>query len=168
MIRVIKGDVTQTPVEAIGVLNNPLGNWFGGVDQAIQKVAGQQYHDQVRQAIAAGQFTNAQVLVAHQITAHAGQFTDIIFCCDDLDRRWPVYQLVFRVLMKAKEAGYKSIALPVFRTGYAVGLFPNIRETVAGISQAVKDFQSVEPDLEITIVIYDDPEAQRLLEASFD
>ena len=43
----MKGDITRTAtVDAIVTLINSGGMWFGGVDGAIQRVAGGQYHAQ--------------------------------------------------------------------------------------------------------------------------
>lgn len=45
----MKGDITRmASVNAIVTLINSEGAWFGGVDGAIQRVAGGQYHAQAR------------------------------------------------------------------------------------------------------------------------
>jgi len=50
-IAVQDGDITKIPTNAILTAINSGGLWFGGIDGAIQRIAGNHYHNQVATAI---------------------------------------------------------------------------------------------------------------------
>jgi O-acetyl-ADP-ribose deacetylase (regulator of RNase III) len=45
-VSVIEGDITRINADAIVTAINSAGMWFGGIDDAIQRAAGDFYHNQ--------------------------------------------------------------------------------------------------------------------------
>ena len=81
-IQVIDGDITQTPADAIMTAINSGGMWFGGVDGAIMRAAGNSYHAQASEAMP---LSDLDVVVAKGDRArHQGQFDNVVFVVDDL------------------------------------------------------------------------------------
>ena len=161
--RVLTGDLTQTvPVDAIVTLINSGEMWFGGVDGAIRRVAGNVYHDQVSAVARLRELNNMQVVVAQgDHNQHRGSFDDVIFVVDDLES--PLNELVSAALEAAQSAGYKSIAFPLMRTGVMLGAVePDVYAVVAQMRQAFEAFAD-ESDMSIFVVVYNDPEAIKIL-----
>ncbi len=163
-VQVRSGDITTIPVDAIVTLINSEGMWSGGVDRAINSVAGNRYH---RQAGAMTPLRNQQVVVAkgdHEL--HLGEFDDVIFVVDDLEG--PVGPLVKSALEAAKEHGYKRLAFPAIRTGVTLGVHPDepdARTTVQAIAKATHDFYTENHNLDIVVyfVVYSNAGTQRML-----
>ncbi|MCE7897799.1 hypothetical protein DYH11_01120 [Candidatus Microgenomates bacterium CPR3] len=152
-----KGDLTRTvSVDAIVTLINSGKAWFGGIDGAIQRVAGGMYHAQAAEM----RLRNKQVVIAKgDRSMHRGNFDDVIFVVDDLQS--PLNELVSAALKAAQNAGYQSIAFPMMRTGVMMGAVePNVRAVVAQMRQA---FEAFSVDMDVYVVVYDDPEAVKLL-----
>ena len=152
-----KGDLTRTvSVDAIVTLINSGGAWFGGIDGAIQRVAGGMYHAQAAEV----RLRNKQVVIAKgSRRMHRGNFDDVIFVVDDL--KSPLNELVSVALEAARNAGYQSVAFPMMRTGVMMGAVePNVRAVVAQMRQA---FEAFSADMDVYVVVYDDPEAVKLL-----
>lgn len=152
-----KGDLTRTvSVDAIVTLINSGGAWFGGIDGAIQRVAGGMYHAQAAEV----KLRNKQVVIAKgRRDMHRGNFDDVIFVVDDLQS--PLNELVSVALKAAQNAGYQSIAFPMMRTGVMMGAVePDVRAVVA---QMRKAFDAFSADMNVYVVVYDDPEAVKLL-----
>ena len=90
---------------------------------------------------------------------HRGNFDDVIFVVDDLQS--PLNELVSIALKAAQNAGYQSVAFPMMRTGVMIGVVePNVRAVVA---QMRKAFEAFSADMDVYVVVYDDPEAVKLL-----
>ncbi len=155
------GDVTKAAkVDALVTLINSGGMWFGGVDGAIKRLARGHYHTQA----AAVQLSDGNVVLAKKGTyQHSGSFTDVIFVVDDL--RKPLGNLVYSALNAAKDAGYKTLALPLMRTGVMLGAVePDVRAVVEQMKLGMDKFIALNNgDLEITIVVYNDPQSSALL-----
>jgi len=137
-IKITLGDITQTRVDAIMTAINPAGMWFGGVDRAIERVAGGMYH---AQAAARMPLKNLDVIVAKgDRREHGGQFNDVVFVVDALES--PVSQVVYKGLEAAHEKMYNSIAFPAVRMGVMAGVKEKTpKETVRGIGEGISLFQ---------------------------
>lgn len=162
---VIKGDITRTvPVEAIVTLINSDGMWFGGVDGAIQRVAGRHYHAQAGVVLNTSGLINAQSVVAKGDQAyHNGSFDNVVFVVDDLQS--PLNELVYTALQTAKREGYSSVALPLMRTGVMLGLVePDVRTVVQQMRLGIDRFlEEGDVNMDIYIVVYGEPEAVKML-----
>jgi len=162
-IYVSSGDVTKTvDVDAISTLINLEGDWFGGVDFAIRRVAGDQYHKQVEQVLEKQGLVDGQVVVARGNRHHnqEGSFNNVIFVCDDLKQ--PLRNLVYVALQKARELGYKSIALPLMRTGVMLGkVEPDAHTVVVEMQKAFQKFfaETGSSELDVFVIVYKDTEA---------
>jgi O-acetyl-ADP-ribose deacetylase (regulator of RNase III) len=161
----MKGDITRTAsVDAIVTLINSEGAWFGGVDGAIQRVAGGQYHAQAGAVLNSKGLRNGQTVVAKGNRGnHRGSFDDVIFVVDDL--KSPLGELVYTACKVAKREGYGSIALPLMRTGVMLGAVePDVKAVVKEMRKGFDRFAGeADSDMEIYVVVYDDPEAVKLL-----
>jgi O-acetyl-ADP-ribose deacetylase (regulator of RNase III) len=161
-----QGDVTRTVrVDAIATLINSAGMWFGGVDGAITRIAGGQYHGTAFQMLRDSGLQDGQVVVAHQQAQHTGSFRDVIFVVDDMHQ--PLANLVLAALEAAENEGYESLAMPLMRTGVALGIVEKTpREVAIQMKEGIWTFTQRHPDsrMAIYIVVYGDPNAVKLLE----
>jgi len=164
----MKGDLTRTAsVDAIVTLINSEGAWFGGVDGAIQRVAGGQYHAQAGEVLNSKGLRNGQVVVAKGNRGnHRGSFDDVIFVVDDL--KSPLGELVYTACKTAKREGYGSIAFPLMRTGVMLGAVePDVKAVVKEMRKGFDRFTAEgQTDMEIYVVVYAEPEAVKMLSAS--
>jgi O-acetyl-ADP-ribose deacetylase (regulator of RNase III) len=157
--QVLEGDLTHTatPMDAIVTLINPGGMWFGGVDDAIQRVAGGQYHAVPYAELTKAGLENGQVVVAKGSMAHRGSFRDVIFIVDAL--KSPLNSRVYTALAAAEDNGYQTVALPLMRTGVMAGVVERTKHAVVQqIKQALDRFKADRPasTMVITFVVYDD------------
>jgi len=154
---VVEGDITQIPTDAIMTAINSGGMWFGGIDGAIQKVAGNTYHSQ---AGAKMPLKNLQVVVAKgDKKRHNGQFDDVIFVVDDLES--PLEDVIYTGLETANKEGYSKLLLPAVRLGVMRGVVEKTpTEAITRISKGINTFMTqygAKTKLEdITFVIYND------------
>jgi O-acetyl-ADP-ribose deacetylase (regulator of RNase III) len=159
-IRVTTGDITKVvDVDAIVTLINPDGLWYGGVDGAIQRAAGNLYHAQAGRILDNHGLQNGQVIVAqgsrhqHNGGLQAGKFDDVIFVVDAL--KSPLSTLVTAALQTAHEYGYKSVALPLMRTGIMAGLVePDDITAIDEMWVGIKPYKNGHMD--IWVVAYND------------
>lgn len=160
-VYVKSGDVTRdVQVDAIVTLINSDGWWLGGVDGAIKRVAGGLFHAQAARA----ELSDGKVVVAKQgYYSHSGSFKDVIFVVDDL--RSILSELVYSALVEAKNQGYQSVSLPLMRTGVMLGAVePDVRAVVEQMKFAIrKFFEDYKYDLTIYIVVYNNPQAEKIL-----
>lgn len=167
-LSVILGDITQTPVDAIMTAINSEGLWYGGVDRAIQRVAGNMYHSQ---ANARMPLKNLDVVVAKgDRREHTGQFGSVIFVVDDLIS--PVSEAVYTGLEAAHNSEYRRLAIPAVRMGVMAGVVEKTpQETVEGIVTGISNFLYRHGDTtkleELTFVIYNDGQALGYLQHGF-
>ncbi|MCX6704538.1 MAG: hypothetical protein NTZ07_03805 [Candidatus Woesebacteria bacterium] len=160
-LRVTTGDLTRSvSVQAIVTLINSGGMWFGGVDRAIMRLAGNFYHDQMARL---GLYNGQVVIARGNHSIRRATFDDVIFVVDDL--KSPLSELVYNALTRANSEGYTSVALPLMRTGVMMGVVePNLKTVVEemhkGIDQALADGAD---KMDITVVVYDNPKAVKML-----
>ena len=157
------GDVTQTPSDAIMTAINSGGMWFGGIDGAIQRVAGNQYHAQAGMA----ELEDGNAIVATgDRNSHRGQFDNVIFVVDDL--RKPLNEIVYAGLEAAHNSGYESIAMPTIRMGLMAGVVESTpQEAVQRIGAGVETFMATYATgtslRKLSIVTFRDPSSNELL-----
>ena len=116
-IYAVEGDITQIPADALMTAINSGGLWFGGIDGAIQRVAGNMYHNQASQA---APLNNLQTVVARGSGKHKGKFRDVVFVIDDL--KSPLDKVVYAGLEAASNEGYTSLLVPTIRMGVMAGV----------------------------------------------
>lgn len=152
-VGVVFGDITTDfPVDAIATLINSAGLWFGRVDRAIQSVAGDQFHMQARKVLQSTGLEDGQVIIAEKVYPHVGSFKDVIFVVDDFKN--PVSHLVYRTLQAARERSYTTIALPVMRTGVAMGrVEKTMVELAEGLVKGLELFDQKYPSYPIQVII---------------
>src|SRR6266568_3171215 len=160
-INVLEGDITKIPTQAIVTLINSGKMWFGGVDGAIMRVAGNQFH-----RVPAGlTLSDGEVVIAegpHPAT-HNGQFSDVIFVVDDLKR--PLGELVELALDKAYRQEYATVSFPAMRTGVMAGAYErDAREAALQMVEGMKRSitRHMQP-ITVNIVIYSDAVIRALL-----
>jgi len=164
-LHVIKGDITQTPIDAIMTAINSGGMWFGGVDGAIQRVAGNHYHNQASNSMP---LKELQTIVAKGDSQyHNGQFNDVVFVVDDL--RKPLNEVVYAGLEAAHNSGYKTLAIPAMRMGVMAGVVEKTPvEVVSKIKQGFDSFLDKYGEVtdlkDLTFVVYQDPATIKQLE----
>lgn len=152
-VSVFNGDITKTPGNIITLINSE-GMWFGGVDGAIIRAAGNMYHEQ---AAAAHPLKDGKTVVARKTTKHRGPFRDVIFVIDDLQQ--PLSALVLAGLQAAEEAGLDTVNLPAMHTGVMLGVKEKtLDQTADEMAKGIRQFLATKPKKvqTINIVVYND------------
>ena len=155
---VVQGDITQILTDAIMTAINSGGMWCGGVDDAMQRVAGDQYHTQAAKAMP---LSDLQTVIAKgNASNHRGKFNDVVFVVDDL--KSSLDKVVYTGLEAAHKEGYGQLLLPVMRMGVMAGVVERTpEETIAKLGQGIERFMhqyGKQTKLEnLTFVVYSDP-----------
>ena len=141
-IKAVSGDLTQTPSDAIITAVNSGGMWFGGIDAAIQRVAGMLFHQQVQKALP---LRHGDTVVAKANgTKHGGSFSNVVFVIDDL--QGPLHEVIRNGLTAAAKAGFKSVCLPTIRMGVMLGQVEKTTEkAVNEMVEGVRMFKKQSP-----------------------
>lgn len=167
-VQVISGDLTQTPADALITAVNPGGLWFGGIDGAIKRVAGELFHNQARRALPLSQ--GATVVARSNGQAHRGRFRDVVFVIDGLEG--PLSKVIFNGLVAASNACFQSVTLPTIRMGVTLGVVEKSKEeAVSGMAGGVVRFFKENPETSIenvTFVVYNDPGTEVLLNKALE
>ena len=164
---VVQGDITQIKADALMTAINPYGDWFGGIDRAIMRVAGDTYHDQ---AGAQMPLKNLQTIVAKGNGTNRGKFNDVVFVVDDVDRIGsPLNKIIYAGLQASNNECYGKIVIPAIRMGVMKGVVEKTpEEAIAqmnlGISNFMKDYKNQVKIGEITFVVYNDANTVRKLQ----
>jgi len=159
---VITGDITKIESDALITAVNSSGLWFGGVDMAIKRLAGDSFHGML---LRCRPFNN---LSAFSISAPllTCPFKHVIFVVDDLQT--PLRNVVSKGLECANGFRYETVTIPVMRSGVMMGIVEKTKESVANqIQHGIDDFYGsiCKPSVkEIKIVVYNDSEMVDLLE----
>lgn len=161
-VTVKRGDITEIPADMLITAINSDGAWFGGIDDAIQRVAGPMFHNQA----AAVRLRDGDTVLAKANGSHGGAFRDVVFVVDDLRR--PLSQIVEASLKAADEAGATSVTLPALRTGVMAGEYESPLQAIAQAGIGVRKFVGARPAhiRRITFVIYNDPASERALRST--
>ncbi len=158
-VNVVNDDITQVKADALITAINSSGMWFGGLDSAIQRSSGAQFH---AQAQAAMPLKDGQVVYAPVQAATNGAFGAVVFIIDDLQK--PLYELVTAGLEETVRHELTSVSIPTIRTGVMAGVFESRQKALSDLGIAVNDFVEKNPNKldVINIVVYGN-EADRLL-----
>jgi O-acetyl-ADP-ribose deacetylase (regulator of RNase III) len=165
-VKVICGDLTQVLCDAIITAVNPGGMWFGGIDGAINRVAKDMFHDQVRKMLP---LSHGATVVAKSVGKHTGKFHNVVFVIDAL--AGPLRDVIYNGLVAASKEAYKTVALPTIRMGVMLGQVEKTPEEAVGeMVGGVARFFDENPDTSIesiTFVVYVDPDTEELLKETF-
>lgn len=156
-ITILPGDITAASSDALMTLINSGGFWFGGIDGAIQRVAGPQFHQIAREQMPHPIQQGAVIFADGSHIQHRGAFRHVVFVIDDL--RLPLRDLVKAGLEEVYARGLSSVSLPMMRTGVMAGKVEKTPEDVTlQMAEAIKQVADAYPGraMKITIVIYDD------------
>lgn len=149
---VVSGDITKIPADAVITGINSGQMWFGGIDGAIQRSAGNQYHAQA----AAGDLSDGNTIVARGQQPHQGAFKDVVFVVDD--GGIPLSDIVYKSLVSADQAGMKSVNIPAMHTGVLAGK-AGPGAAVQSMAEGIRRFrESGAQNLQdVRVVVYNDP-----------
>lgn len=168
-ITITPGNIVLEPADGLMTLINSSGLWFGGVDEAIQGVAGNQFHQLATRQMPHTVQQGAVIFADGSRIQHRGAFRHVVFVIDDL--QLPLKDLVKAGLETVYARGLSSVSLPMMRTGVMAGMVEKTPEEVAfQMAEAIKQAADAHPNevLEIKIVIYADGRAwQSKLLAAF-
>lgn len=166
-VRVISGDLAQTPCDTLITAVNSGGIWFGGIDGAIQRVAGNLFHNQVAEVLPLKH--GATIVTKSNGKKHNGKFGNVVFVIDDL--QGSLSEVLLNGLTAASKAGFKSVALPTIRMGVMLGVVEKSKEEAVGeMVGGVMRFLDENPQTSIesiTFVVYVDPDTEELLKYTF-
>lgn len=147
-ISVIEGDITQMSADALITVVNASGLWFGGIDKAIRRVAGNMFHSQIAQY---APLNDGIGIYAPATTTHCGAFKDVIFVIDELKQ--PLADVVLVGLELAVDNELKSVTIPAIRTGVMSGVRETHEEALIALAQAVSFYRGSPLD-QIIIVVH--------------
>ncbi|MEK6908731.1 MAG: hypothetical protein AABX23_01625 [Nanoarchaeota archaeon] len=155
---VVDGDITKIPADALITAINSGGMWFGGIDGAIQRVAGDHYHSQASKAMP---LQNLQTIIAKGGARPDRKigFRDVVFVVDDL--RSPLDEVVYAGLEAAHSQNYGKILIPTIRMGVMAGVVEKtpqeaISKLGAGIGRFMDQYGAKTKMNNLTFVVYGD------------
>lgn len=161
-VRVVEGDVTRIPCDALITAINSYKEWFGGIDRVIQATAGTHFHNQ---AETAELIDGAAIIAVGKGSPSPTQFKNVVFVVDDLQRE--LREIILAGLKAANAAGFKQVALPAIRMGVMLGIVEkSVEEAVLEIATGIKSFIDSTPNptlTDITFVVFRDANAARHL-----
>ncbi len=161
-VSVQMGDITRVQADGLITGVNSEGMWAGGVDGAIGRAGGGQFHQQA-QSLIGGQ--TGQVKIATTQQAHQGAFKNVVFVVDDLNK--PLYDVLTAGLEAADKAGMQSLSIPAMRLGVMKNVGGTEAEKIADMARAVRDFSAKSQNVkDIKFVIYGDQETAGKLQAA--
>lgn len=152
--KVMEGDITTVPAKGLITAINSGGAWFGGIDNAIARVAGHVFHEQAdRQQ----PLEDGDVVYAPAPDGYQGRFDSVIFVVDDLRR--PLRDILLAGLHEADRQQLDTVTLPSLRTGVMAGAYEaTVEAALDETAAALIQFQKEQPShvMAITVVIYRD------------
>lgn len=159
---VIEGDVSKVQADALITAINSGGMWLGGIDNVINRFAGNLFHSQ---AAAAMPLHHGQVIDAKGDDTNRAAFTNVVFVVDDL--QGPLNEIIYNGLAGASVAGYRNIVLPTIRVGVMLGAVEKtVGEATRQMAEGVRRFMIDEPNTsieDITFVVFRDTAVARAL-----
>lgn len=151
-VKVVGGDITQEPSDALITAIGPNGKWFDGVNASILETSGFMFH---LQTVENKPLVDGQTVYALPRGYHEGKFNSVLFVIDD--HKQPLYNIVMIALREAERLKLRRVTLPTIRTGGASGISPSRRVAIEALARAAKDIaaEGLKYVEEITIVVYD-------------
>jgi len=160
-VRVRDADITSVRVDALITAINSAGLWFGGIDGAIRRVAGNMFHGQ----LASYQpLEENQTVYAPAATTHEGLFGGVIFVVDDLLQ--PLHKVILAGLRCAEQERLNAVSIPALRTGVMAGAYEKTAEAALDqMMEAIRIFSDLEPACvrRIDVVTFNDPQSELYL-----
>ena len=157
MSQVVSGDITDFKCDALITAVNGGGLWYGGIDGALRRKAGDFFHDQARPLIGEN---DGSAIVTHG--NGKTPFGKVVFVCDNLAK--PLSDIIYSGLVAARESGAETVSIPAIRTGVMLG---QVEKTLDEVSEqyrlGIDRFQKEGNYLDISFVVYDNPELQEKL-----
>lgn len=160
-LNVVSGSATTFPADALITAINSGGLWFGGIDRAIQGVAGDTFHQQAEDS---APLTDGQTIFARGGPENRGNFKNVVFVVDDLTK--PLNELVTSALLAANTEGCKMVTLPAMRWGVMRGVIEKtLTEWASEIKEGIEAAKKLKVKIRsLTIIIYNDPEVVKKLQ----
>jgi O-acetyl-ADP-ribose deacetylase (regulator of RNase III) len=115
-VQVIMGDIRTEPSDALITAINSEKMWFGGIDGAIQSVAGDLFHAQAAER----ELHDLMTVVATGGSANRAPFQNVVFVVDDLVS--PLRNVVKAGLEAANQSGLRTVTIPGIRLGVMLGV----------------------------------------------
>ena len=163
-VTVSSGDITTVSCDGLITAINSGGMWFGGIDGAIQRSAGNMFH---AQAAARMPLADGDVVYAQASDGHRGLFGSVVFVIDDLQRS--LREVVLAGLHEADRQRLSVVALPSLRTGVMAGVYEQtVEEALDETVAAIKRFTTSEPQhvRELKVVVFNDAPSVSYLKAA--
>jgi O-acetyl-ADP-ribose deacetylase (regulator of RNase III) len=160
-VNVFSGDITLYEAGGLITAINSGGKWFGGIDGAIQRSAGNMFHSQAQAAMP---LSDGQVVFARAMDGRRGRFGSVLFVVDDLKR--PLSEILGKGLREADAQRLDTITVPTIRTGVMAGAYePTVQAALDEMVVAVRDFIASGPTSvqQISFVVYGDADSERYL-----
>lgn len=140
-VEVKQGDIRTEPSDALITAINSGKMWFGGIDGAIQSVAGNQFHAQA----AAQDLRDLKTVVAKGGNGNRGKFGNVVFVVDDL--KSPLRRVLMAGLEAADKEGFKVVTIPGIRLGVMLGIVEKTLEAAyAELEAGVTTFLKSHPN----------------------
>jgi len=159
-VNVVGGDITQIPSDGLITAIKSGGMWYGGIDGAIMRIAGDHFHNQAATQMP---LEDGQVIVAEGSGSNYA-FQNVIFVVDDLHRR--LREIIYLGLRAADQANLKTVTIPTIRLGVMLGVVEKTKEeAISEMVGGVRRFLSENPQSveKIIFVVYNDPVIVNLL-----
>jgi len=160
-VRVKGGNIAALPANGLITAINSDGMWFGGIDGAIQGVAGPMFHMQAERRMP---LSDGEVVFAPALDGHAGLFGSVIFVVDDLQQ--PLQEIVLAGLQEAERQHLATVTLPSLRTGVMCGVYePTVEAALDQTVTAIERFREAQPQhvTQLTVVVFNDVPSERYL-----
>lgn len=134
-VQVVTGDIRKEPSDALITAINSGKMWFGGIDGAIQSVAGNHFHAQA----AAQELSDLTTVVAAGGNGSRAPFKNVVFVVDDLVS--PLRKVIIAGLEAVHKAGFKTVTIPGIRLGVMLGVVEkSLEEAYAELDTGVTTF----------------------------
>lgn len=167
--RVVTGNITDIPADAIITGIYPDSSWTQGVDGAIRRVAGSLFHDQ---AFLTKPLYEGEVVIARSNPLEAYglnlRFRNVVFVVDAGQR--PLSRIVYAGLNAAANEGFRDVTIPAIRLGVMLGAVEKTEWEV--VSELIRGLNRFERDQHkgldtITFVIHNNDHFEMLFKQRF-
>jgi hypothetical protein len=156
-VDLLSGDITQVQSDALITLINSERMWFGGVDGAIMRNVGADFHQAASSYLDSHpKATDGSVIFVDGSTIQGDRnFRNVIFVIDDLSIS--LERLVEAGLIEALNRNLSVVTMPLMRSGVMAGVVEKTPEQVAdGMMLGIKGAADAIPNspLAAKIVAY--------------
>ena len=143
-------DIGQIKADALIAPINSGGMWFGAIDNVIRDKWWLQFHEQVTTNL-----NHWDTVTAIKQEKHNGWFDNVVFVIDDLE--WPLHDIIYKWLLSADKAWYKTVSMPIMRTWVMLWAVEKTLEDVfVEIKKWIEEFKKNKPNnlKNIIFVVY--------------